>query len=181
MHDIIFVTFRKHSVPKWHFLLFTFILCATFIISNPYPFPVMHAFSNVLLDFHRAFYAWDLLSINTWRTANWYSSSSSANTSKLEMLKRWSPQSQLMSKSLKLFPTINKTTTLYGLAILVTNGSNEKGTHSSKLLNSSFSKLVGYSGMLLHFLMLLLFAYNVALVTSSTKTTLVTMTNMPHF
>ncbi len=35
--------------------------------------------------------------------------------------------------------------------------------------------------MLLHFLMLLLFAYNVVLATSSTETTLVTMTNMPHF
>jgi hypothetical protein len=41
--------------------------------------------------------------------------------------------------------------------------------------------LVGQIGLLLHFLMLMLSAYNVVLATSSTKTTLVTMTNMPHF
>jgi hypothetical protein len=40
---------------------------------------------------------------------------------------------------------------------------------------------VGCSGLLLHFLMLLLYAYNVALATSSAETTLVTVTNLWHF
>jgi hypothetical protein len=40
---------------------------------------------------------------------------------------------------------------------------------------------VGCSGLLLHFLMLLLYAYNVSLATSSAETTLVTVTNLQHF
>jgi hypothetical protein len=44
-----------------------------------------------------------------------------------------------------------------------------------------FSESVGCSGLLLHFLMLLLYAYNVALATSSAETTLVTVTNLRHF
>lgn len=44
-----------------------------------------------------------------------------------------------------------------------------------------FSESVGCSGLLLHFLMLLLYAYNVAPATSSAETTLVTVTNLRHF